>query len=142
MDPRTAPVPASDPFTGTWNLNTAASQLPFAPPRSVVLRIEAGDDEVSLVENSTDAGGASETVTIRAKFDGQTYPVQGSGLVDGFAIERLAPRTWRASGSKSGTPVFSETIMLSADGASFREHAQTTLADGSHADAVLVYERQ
>jgi hypothetical protein len=102
MDPRTAPVPASDPFTGTWKLNVTASQLPFAPPRSVVLHVEAGDDEVSLSENSTDAVGASETVTIRARFDGRTYPVHGSGLVDGFAIERLGPRTWRAGARAVG----------------------------------------
>lgn len=142
MDSRPAPASAPDPFTGTWKLNVAASQLPFAPPRSVVLQIVATADEVTLVENSIDANGAAETVTIRAAFDGRTYPVEGSALADGFAVERLTAGAWKASGSKGSVPVFSETITLAEDGASFREDAQTTLADGSRASAMLLYERQ
>jgi hypothetical protein len=42
-----------------------------------------------MTENSVDAQGSAETVTIRARFDNEIYPVHGSNLVDGFAIERV-----------------------------------------------------
>ncbi|HWR51910.1 MAG TPA: hypothetical protein VN428_12425 [Bryobacteraceae bacterium] len=132
----------ADPFTGMWRLNTGGSQLPFEPPRSVVLQIAATEDAVSLTENSLDAAGAAEIVTIHARFDGLNYPVEGSALVDSFAIERLDRRTWKATGSRKGVLIFTELITLSEDGATFREDAETTLADGARATATLLYERQ
>ena len=129
-------------FNGTWKLNVSASSLPFAPPRSVVLEIAVDGEDVSLTENSVDARGAAETVTIRARFDNQIYPVMGSALADGFAIERVHEDTWRARGTNSGNLIFTETIVLAPDGASIREDAETTLADGSRAPATLIYERQ
>ena len=108
----------------------------------MVLDIVVDGDDISLTEDSMDAQGAAETVTIQARFDKQIHPVHGSALVDGFAIERLGERAWRAEGSKAGNLIFTETLILAADGASFREEAETTLADGTRASAVLVYERQ
>ena len=129
-------------FNGTWKLNLSASSLPFAPPRSVVLEITVDGEDVSFTENSVDARGVAETVTIRARFDNQVYPVNGSALADGFAIERVHEDTWRARGTKAGNLIFTETIILAPDGASIREDAETTLADGSRAPATLIYERQ
>ena len=129
-------------FSGTWKLNLAASSFPFPPPRSVVLDIVVDGDEVSLTERSVNAEGSAETVRILARFDNQVYPVNGTELCDGFAVERLDERTWRARGTKSGRLVFTETVLLAPDGASFREEAETTIADGSRAPATLVYERQ
>jgi hypothetical protein len=129
-------------FNGKWKLNLPASTLPFAPPRSVILDIAVDGDNICITENSVDAAGQAETVTIEARFDNQIYPVTGSAIADGFAIERLDERTWRAHGTKAGSLVFTETVMLADDGNSIREDAETTLADGSRAPAVLIYERQ
>jgi hypothetical protein len=129
-------------FNGTWKLNVSASILPFAPPRSVVLKIAVEGEDVFFTENSVDARGVAETVTIRARFDNQIYRVNGSALADGFAIERVHEDTWRARGTKAGSLIFTETITLAPDGASIREDAETTLADGSRAPATLIYERQ
>jgi hypothetical protein len=68
--------------------------------------------------------------------------VNGSALVDGFAIERIGERTWKARGTKAGKTIFAEIMMLAPDGASFREESETTLAGGTRAPATLVYERQ
>ncbi len=129
-------------FNGIWKLSVSASSLPFAAPRSVVLEIVISGNDVSFTERSIDAQGRAETVTIRARFDNEIYPVQGSALADGFAIERLDDRTWRARGTKGGNIIFTETLVLAADGASIREDAETTLADGSRAPATLIYERK
>lgn len=129
-------------FNGTWKLNLSASSLPFAAPRSVTLEIIVQGDEVSLQEKSVDAQGFAETVAIRAKFDNSIYPVVGSSLADGLAIERLDERTWRTRGTKKAKPVFTAMLTLAADGSSLREVAETTLADGTRAPAILVYERQ
>jgi hypothetical protein len=129
-------------LNGTWKLNVSASSLPFAQPQSVVLEIVTEGDDICFTENSVDAKGSTETVTIRARFDNKVYPVQGSGLVDGFAIERIHERMWRARGTKAENLMFTETITLSGDGTSFREEAETTLVDGTRAPATLIYERQ
>lgn len=130
-----------DPFNGTWRLNVATSKLPFASPQSVVLHIEADQDWVTLTEHSIASEGGTETVTIRARFDNEVYPVHGSGLADGFAIRRVDPRTWITRGLKRGENVFNATVLLAQDGGSFREDAETTLADGTRAAATLAYER-
>ncbi len=130
-----------DPFGGTWKLNVGASSLPFAAPRSVVLRIEADETSVSLTEDSIAADGSAETATIRARFDDQVHPVHGSVLADGFAVRRVDARTWQTRGLKDGRVVFTATILLAPDGRSFTEETETTLADGTRADASLVYER-
>jgi hypothetical protein len=77
-------------LTGIWKLNVPASNLPFAPPRSVVVDIVVEGDDISITENSVNAEGYAETVTIRARFDSQVYPVKGSVLADGFAY-RASP---------------------------------------------------
>jgi hypothetical protein len=129
-------------LTGSWKLNVSASELPFSPPCSVVVDIVVDGDSISLTENSVDAQGSAETVTIRARFDNQIYPVTGSALTDGFAIERLDERTWRTRGTKAGNVIFTATITLATGGASFREETETTLADGTRAPATLIFERQ
>ena len=130
-----------DPFNGTWKLNVATSKLPFSSPQSVVLHIEADQDWVTLIEYSIASEGGTETVTIRARFDNQVYPVHGSGLADGFAIRRVDPHTWITRGLKGGENVFTAIVLLAQDRGSFREDAETTLVDGTRAAATLVYER-
>ncbi len=123
-------------------LNVSASKLPFAPPQSVVVDIAVDGDAVSLTENSVDAGGIAATTAIRAQFDGRIYPVDGSTLVNGFAIERLDRHTWRARGIRSGDLIFTAKIRLAPDGMSIYEDSETTVADGTRKPAILVYERQ
>jgi hypothetical protein len=130
-----------DRFNGSWRLNVIASKLPFAPPRSVVLHIEADQDRVTLTETSIASDGGAETVTIRARFNNEVYPVHGSGLVDGFAVRRVDIRTWNTRGLKAGTLVFVASLLLDQDGGSFREDAETTLVDGTRVAASLLYER-
>ena len=130
-----------DPFNGTWKLNVAASKLPFTPPQSVVLHIEADQDWVTLTENSIASEGGAETVTIRAQFNNQVYPVHGSGLVDSFTIRRVDACTWETRGLKAGEIVLAATVVLAQDGGSFREDGETTLVGGARASMTLVYER-
>ena len=130
-----------DPFNGTWKLNVAASKLPFTPPQSVVLHIEADQDWVTLTENSIASEGGTETVTIRAQFNNQVYPVYGSALADGFAVQRVDALTWKTRGLKAGEIVFAATLGLTQDGGSFREDGETTLVGGTRAVMTLVYER-
>ena len=130
-----------DPFNGNWTLNVIASMLPFAPPRSVVLHIEADQDWVTLTETAIASDGGAETVTIRARFNNEVYPVHGSGLIDSFGVRRVDIRTWNTRGLKAGDLVFAASLVLDQDGGSFREEAETTLADGTRAAATLLYER-
>ncbi len=131
----------NEPFHGCWKLNVPASKLPFAPPRSVLLRIEVGAELVRITEDSLSAQGIAETVNIEAKFDSEVHRVIGSGIADGFAIRRVNLGRWETRGFKAGQIVFSAILSMSADGQSFREDGETTLADGSRARVSLLYER-
>ena len=46
-------------------------------------------DDLSMTERSVDAQGSAGTVSIRARFDNQIYPVSGYPYADGFAVERV-----------------------------------------------------
>lgn len=80
-------------FTGTWRLNASASSLSFNAPHSAIVDIVVHGNVAALKEISIDAQGSAEIVSIRARFDKEIYPVTGSRLGDGFAIERLGVRT-------------------------------------------------
>jgi len=131
----------AEPFSGTWELNVAASTLPFPAPRSVVLRIEVNGDRVTLVEDTVSSIGESDNSKIEAKFDDEMHPIIGSGIADGFAIRRVNSHEWRTQGFKAGVNVFSAALVLSEDEQSFREFGETTLADGRRAAVSLIYER-
>ena len=140
--PEGAPSPMRrDPFNGTWTLNVAASKLPFPPPRSVVLHIEADQEWVTLTENAMASDGSVETTTIRARFSNEAYPVHGSGLVDRFAVRRVDAYTWKTRGLKAGDLILAATVVLAHDERSLCEDAETTLVDGTRARAILVFER-
>ncbi len=132
---------ANKPFHGTWKLNIQASTLPFAAPRSVILRIELEADRVRFTENFLSQEGISETVEIEAKFSNEAHPVIGSGIADGFAIRRANDQEWETRGFKAGKTVFSASMVMSEDGQSFREDGETTLADGTRARVSLIYDR-
>jgi hypothetical protein len=131
----------NEPFHGCWKLNVPASKLPFAAPRSVLLRIEVGAESVKIIESSLSAEGIPETVNIEAKFDNEVHGVIGSGIADGFAIRRVNTGRWETRGFKAGQIVFSAILAMSEDGLSFREDGETTLADGSRAGVSLLYEQ-
>ena len=131
----------TEPFSGTWKLNVAASTFPFPIPRSVVLHIEVDGDRVTFVENTISSIGESESAKIEARFDNEVHPILGSGIADGFTIHRVDSHEWRTQGFKAGVNVFSATLVLSEDEQSFREFGETTLVDGSRAAVTLIYER-
>lgn len=129
-------------FTGKWKVNVAASEIPFPAPQSVVVTIVDDGTELSIIEDSTDAAGHDEHVELRARFDGELCPVTGSWMVDQFAVRRVDDRSLRTRGAKDGKEVFAATLELAADGDSFTEKIpETTLADGTRAPAMLVFER-
>jgi len=131
----------NEPFQGTWKLNISESTLPFAAPRSVIVNIEVVEDSVIITENSISAEGITEAVRIEAKFDDVVYPVIGSGFADGFAIRCISAERWETRVFKSGEKTISAILISSADGQSFREDGEVTLADGIRARMSLLYER-
>lgn len=129
-------------FTGTWKLNASASSLSFNRPHSVIVDIVVDGNVAALKESSIEAQGSAEVVSIRARFDKQIYPVTGSRLGEGFAIEHLGARTWRARGTTGGKLMFVGTVTLTVDGTRIREEVVTPLPDGSCAPATLIYEHK
>ncbi len=132
---------SKDTFTGTWRLDVPASNVPFSPPRSVVVRIDVDETSICMTEDSVAADGTVETVRLRAQFDGETYPVSGSHRVDSFAVTRVDSHTLRTRAAKAGGSVFYATLVLAPDGSKLSEEVETRLPDDTRTTGTLVFRR-
>ncbi|HEV2669186.1 MAG TPA: hypothetical protein VG324_29990, partial [Blastocatellia bacterium] len=78
-----------DPFTGAWKFSQEDSRLAGQTPQRWIQKIVARGDEVSVSEEIVFDNGPQMNVTVRARFDGQDYPVNGSPIADTIAYTRL-----------------------------------------------------
>src|SRR4029077_7762247 len=67
-----------DPFTGAWRFNPQLSKLSTQSPRYWIQEILSNFDEVHVREKIVTADGSETVVSVRAKFDGEAHPVEGS----------------------------------------------------------------
>jgi hypothetical protein len=105
-------ITARAPFTGTWIFASERSTLSTPSPQSWVQEIHATALEVEVEERITNQSGAKSVVTIRARFDGEDYPVIGSAVVDTIAYERDGLKII-GTGKKNGAISIRETVVAS-----------------------------
>ncbi|MGF7181923.1 hypothetical protein [Tunturiibacter psychrotolerans] len=103
---------AHDPFTGTWIFNPERSTLSTPPPQSWVQEIHATALTVEVEETIASQDGLKSVVTVRARSDGQDYPVIGSAVVDSIAYQRESLRII-GTGKKNGAISIRETVVVS-----------------------------
>ncbi len=131
-----------DPFTGTWALNLAKSDLPPPLPRSVTSYFEPDGQWIEMREEAIDQDGQCHTASITARFDGQEYPLKGNPRADTVAYERLDPRTVRGTSRKNGKVLVHETATLSEDGRTLTVTYSGANADGQAVIGTAVFEKQ
>jgi hypothetical protein len=78
-----------DPFTGAWRFNPQLSKVSTQSPRSWIQEILVNSDNVHVRETIVKADGSETVVSLRAKFDGEDYPVEGSPGTDTIAYTRV-----------------------------------------------------
>jgi hypothetical protein len=121
-----------DPFTGTWRFNPRLSKLSTQSPCSWIQEILATPDEVHVRENIVRVDGSETVVSLRARFDGKDYPVEGSLAADTMSYTRIDRNTISGTGKKNRVVSLTETVTAAP------ENGTLTLCYSIHAGPQVV----
>lgn len=131
-----------DPFAGTWKLNLEKSKYNAGtPPKSEVRNYEALDNGERLTVNSVAADGSRVEWGYTVQFDGQYYPITGSGPADAIAVKLVSARRVEASLRKNGKVIETANRVVSDDGKTMTATARVAGTNGAPL-FVIVYDRQ
>jgi len=140
-----APVPGPEPgstvapLAGVWKLDLGKSSIPAEmAPVEMTTTIEVEGKRIKITEESMQASGDIQTVTVDAAFDGAAHPVQGSPAIDEAIYELVDPRTLDVVSKKGGKVVMKQHLVVSEDGATMTD--TMTHNDGTEIGTAL-YER-
>ena len=103
--------------------------------------VEVWADGLRAYERIVAGNGAASEHAVDARFDGADYPVHGSPLVDTVAYTRPGPGRIDGVARKAGTVVFTETVVVTADGATMTTTITMQRPDGSVLETVAVFDR-
>jgi hypothetical protein len=135
-------VAADDPFTGTWKLNLAKSNLPPPLPQSVTTYVQCDGQSINVREETVDDNGQRHTASIKARFDGREYPLIGTPRADTVVYERLDALTIKGTSRKNGKVLVHETVVLSPDGRTLTTTYSGADAEGKAVIGTAVFEKQ
>jgi hypothetical protein len=141
---------ATDPFVGTWKLNTSRSKFPPDAPSFLVatMQIESTDAGLKSTASGADGAGIAGDFTFRCQLDGTpckvtsaTLPQRSASAVDTITLKRVDPNTIMATGTRNGKPVYSDRRVVSADGKMLTVVRDGTTPEGKKYESIIVLER-
>jgi hypothetical protein len=133
---------ASDsPFSGTWKLNVEKSKMSPPSPQAEIVRVDADDNGIKVVDDVTDSKGQPLKVSYEAKFDGKDYPATSPDF-DAVAFQRINNHRLKAKAKKSGKVIAEYAIAVSADGKMTTVEYTETGPDGKKIKGSAVYDKQ
>jgi hypothetical protein len=138
-----AAAQSTDPWVGTWKLNTAKSKYSPGPsPKSSRLTVTAAlNGGIKQVNRTQPLTGPATESEVTAMFDGKDYPVKGNPNADMQSFTKLDSRSYQVVGKKGGKVTLTSTVVISADG-KMRTTTQTgTDAQGRSVNNTIVYEK-
>jgi len=134
---------ATDPASGTWELNLAKSKFsPGPPPKSQTRTFEVTGADVKYTLKGIDAEGKPTLVHYTAKYDGKDYPVTGSQDFDAISLKRVDAGTAQATLKKGGKVIQTATRVVSKDGKTLTLTTIGTNAKGQAVNNVLVFDKR
>ena len=134
---------ATDPASGTWELNLAKSKFsPGLPPRSLTRTFEVTGTDVTYSLKGIDAEGKPTLVQFTAKYDGKDYPVTGSPDFDAISLRRVNAVTVNATLKKGGKVVQTSKRVVSKDGKTLTLTTKGTNAKGQAVNNVTVFDKR
>jgi hypothetical protein len=137
-----AAAQAVDAWAGTWTLNLSKSTYELsAMPKSSVSKLEPAEDVWNLTQDVVDSQGRATHTTIRAKFDGKDYPVEGIEGVT-YAMTRIDDHTYDLVTKRDGAILTTTRSVVSPDGKTRTSTTTGRNAQGQTAKNVAVYDRQ
>jgi hypothetical protein len=137
----------SNPFVGTWKLNTAKSKYSPGPaPQSTTATYQAQGDGVKVSSDGTAGDGSRVAWSYTANYDGKDNPISGTTTAlngaDTVALKRINPNTTEATFKKAGRVVLTGRQVVSKDGKVMTITAKGTAANGQPINRLLVEDKQ
>ncbi|MBB5317295.1 hypothetical protein [Tunturibacter empetritectus] len=136
------PLLASDPFVGTWTLNSAKTKYTTGTaPKNVTLVIE--EQGASLQVTGTGTTGDGSPISVK-----YTVPVKGGvgsvmeGDFDGVSSKVVSSHSRVNTFTKAGKEIRTRHAVVSADGKMLSTSVKGTGADGKPVAGEDVYDKQ
>jgi hypothetical protein len=132
-----------DPVLGTWKLNVEKSKFMPGPAWQSQIRIyEITPAGVSVTWTGLDATGKKMQVSYTYKYDGQDYPMAGSGSYDTLNAVRIDALTVKSEEKRNGKTVGIAVRTVSPDGKVLTITDEGTNRKGQAFSQILVFDRQ
>jgi len=131
----------TDPFVGTWKLDTAKS----TPERKSETRIvESSPTGMKVSVDRTNADGSNQQFNYTANLDGKPYPFTGKAPygADSIGVTLGSSNTLTFKLWRGGKVIGSGTLVVSADGKTATLKSKGTDEKGKAESSVSVYDKQ
>jgi hypothetical protein len=134
---------ATDPWAGTWKLDTAKSKFHNPGPKEETLTVTAATDaSVKYSMKGTDPAGAPYTESYDGKADGNPYPLIRNGQeVAKISYHRDSDHHSTGKATVVDGSTFTEEGTVSKDGKTITVTQHHKTKDGNY-DDVIVFTRQ
>jgi len=141
---------ATDPFVGTWKLDTERSKFAPGAPRFILaaIQIESAGNYLKSTASGADGKGISSDFTFSCQLDGtpckvtpSTKPMRGASAVDTITLKRVDSNIIIATGTKNGDSVYSDRRVVSADGKTMTVVRYGTTPEGKRYESTIVLHR-
>src|SRR3954465_10351247 len=140
---------ATDPFVGTWKLNTHKSKFPPGTPGFffATMLIESSGTGLKSTASAADGEGISTSFTFSCQIDGtpctvtSSSPLRSESAVDTISLKRVDPNTIIATGARKGKQVYFDQRVVSADGKTMTIVQDGTTPNGKKYQTTIVLER-
>jgi len=138
---------ADDPLVGKWKLNVEKSKATPADflPKAQTRTVEADGDGMKYTFDTTKADGSTANYYFTVKFDGQDYPVSGSGApfgADHVAIKKASDHAYNSTLKKDGKAVATTRVVIAADGKSATLTQKGKDDKGKPVNATMIYDKE
>ena len=138
-------VAQTDPFVGTWKLNTSKSQ--FAPgqeKKSETRMVVTGPTGMKISVDRVNRDGTTQEYEYTANLDGKSYPIVGQGPygADSMATNLSTPDTIQATLKKAGKLVATSTSVVSGNGRVLTITTKGSDTGGKQFTNVSVYDKE
>jgi hypothetical protein len=136
------PLLASDPFVGTWTLNSAKTKYTTGTaPKNVTLVIEEQAANLQVTGTGTTGDGSPLSVKYTVPIKGGVGSVQ-EGDFDGVSSKLVSSHSRVNTFTKAGKEIRTRHTVVSTDGKTLTTTVKGTGLDGKPTAGVDVYDKQ
>src|SRR6266702_4606957 len=136
------PLLASDPFVGTWTLNSAKTKYTMGtPPKNVTIVVEDQGTNLQVTVTGTNSDGSPISVKYMVPVKGGMGTVQ-EGDFDSISAKQISSHVRENSYMKGGKEIRSRRMVVSEDGKTMKSTLKGTTVAGKPAAGTDFYDKQ